>query len=221
MKATERRIFGITTLVCLLPLVFSLFVYRKLPDQVAIHWNALGQADGYASKAMAAFGLPALLLLAHLIVRYALLYDPKRENQAPVMRLLSLWIVPVLSCVLTPVTLLIAMDTPIAIERLGPVLVGAVFLLIGNYLPKSRQNYTIGIKLPWTLHDADNWNRTHRMAGPLWMVCGVLMMLSALLDFESTPWLIGLIVALPLSMALIPILYSFFLYRHTHKGGRA
>lgn len=221
MNVSERRTFWITSLVCLLPLLFAAWAYPRLPEQVAVHWNAVGQPDGYAPKAMAAFGLPALLLLVHLIIRFALLYDPKRQNQAPVMRLLSLWLVPVLSCLMTPATLLIAMGTQISIHRFVPALVGALFLVIGNYLPKIRQNYTMGIKLPWTLHDVDNWNKTHRLAGRLWMVCGVLMMLTALLDFAAVPWLAAPAVALPLVMALVPCVYSFLLYRRTHKGENA
>ncbi|HML48344.1 MAG TPA: SdpI family protein [Clostridia bacterium] len=220
MKAPDRKTLWITTAVCLLPLAFSIWAYPQLPEQVAVHWDAVGQPNGYASKAMAAFGLPAFLALIHLIVVFALRYDPRRRNQAPAMQHLSMWLVPVLSCVTIPVTLLIAMGKSVPIQRLVPALVGLLFLLVGNYLPKSRQNYTMGIKLPWTLHDADNWNKTHRMAGRLWMVCGALMMLATGFDFASAPWLVTPIVALLLIMVLVPCLYSFFLYRRMHGDER-
>ena len=79
-----------------------------------------------------------------------------------------------------------------------------MFIIIGNYLPKARQNYTIGIKIPWTLANEENWNRTHRLAGYLWMICGILMILISLTRFVPAEWL--------LIMVLVPCIYSFWLH---------
>ena len=87
-----------------------------------------------------------------------------------------------------------------------------MIIIIGNYLPKARQNYTIGIKIPWTLANEENWNRTHRLAGYLWMICGILMVLICLTQLVPSEWLIGII----LFMTLVPCVYSFWL--HTKKG---
>ena len=87
-----------------------------------------------------------------------------------------------------------------------------MFTIIGNYLPKARQNYTIGIKIPWTLANEENWNRTHRLAGYLWMACGILMIIMCLTRFVPFEWLIGLF----LIMVLVPCIYSCWL--HVGKG---
>ena len=92
------------------------------------------------------------------------------------------------------------------------ILVGILFIVIGNYLPKCRQNYTVGIKLPWTLHDEENWNRTHRLAGKIWMVGGLLFLLLAVSGYENT-------VIMPIIMLVIvfvPVVYSY-LYYVKHK----
>ncbi|MFA6774205.1 MAG: DUF1648 domain-containing protein, partial [Sphaerochaeta sp.] len=73
------RTLVVTTLVCLLPLVFSALVYAELPDRVAIHFNAAGEPDNFASKAFAAFGLPLLLTLLNVVLQVALKADPKRD----------------------------------------------------------------------------------------------------------------------------------------------
>ena len=83
-----------------------------------------------------------------------------------------------------------------------------MFIVIGNYLPKARQNYTIGIKIPWTLSDEDNWNRTHRLAGYLWMIGGIFLIIGALTGFVK----INLVLAIILLMILVPCIYSGVLY---------
>ncbi|MFL2019177.1 SdpI family protein [Weissella hellenica] len=70
-----------------------------------------------------------------------------------------------------------------------------------------KQNYTVGIKIPWTLHSKENWNRTHRFAAWLFLIVGIIMMINGF--FEQT-WL--LIVPI-LSIIILPIGYSFMLYR--------
>jgi uncharacterized membrane protein len=92
------------------------------------------------------------------------------------------------------------------------LLIGLLFIIIGNYLPKARQNYTIGIRIPWTLANEENWNRTHRLAGYLWMICGVLMILLCLTRLLPAPWTVGLL----LIMVLVPCGYSYWL--HARKG---
>jgi uncharacterized membrane protein len=89
---------------------------------------------------------------------------------------------------------------------------GLMFIVIGNYLPKARQNYTIGIKIPWTLADEENWNRTHRLAGRLWVASGILMVTIGLTRVVAAEWLAGMV----LTVALVPCAYSYWL--HTGKG---
>ena len=89
------------------------------------------------------------------------------------------------------------------------ILVGVVFIIIGNYLPKCRQSYTVGIKLPWTLASEDNWNRTHRMAGGLWMVGGAVVLLMGLTGKAY----VAVFLSVTAVMVLVPTIYSYLLYR--------
>ena len=95
------------------------------------------------------------------------------------------------------------------ISTVVPVFVGLLFLILGNYLPKIRQNRTVGIKLPWTLQSEENWNRTHRLSGFLWVLCGLVMIPLSLLRLWSG-WLFGALLAV---MVLIPTVYSYALHR--------
>ena len=88
-------------------------------------------------------------------------------------------------------------------------MVGILFVVIGNYLPKTKQSYTMGIKLPWTLASEENWNRTHRLAGFLWVIGGILLILLTLLRLWNT-WTFLLVI---IPMSVVPMIYSYLLYR--------
>ena len=104
-------------------------------------------------------------------------------------------------------TYAVALGQPVRVEIVMPILLGLVFIIIGNYLPKCKQNYTIGIKIPWTLDSEENWNKTHRFAGRIWVVCGFLMILTAFFDIF---WLF-FIFTIP--MVFGPLLYSYILHK--------
>ena len=95
------------------------------------------------------------------------------------------------------------------------LLMGVLFIFIGNLLPKMQQSYTMGIKLPWTLHNEENWNKTHRLSGKVWVIGGIIILSTAL-------WGNFLVLmATTLLMVLIPVVYSYCLYRKQtqNKGG--
>lgn len=210
---TKNNVIIWSSLICLLPIILSVLLYGELPEQIAIHWNAAGTPDNFVAKPYAAFGLPVFFLVVNLFSAFVLFHDPKRANTSKVMQLFALWTPPVLSLVAVPVTLFIAMGADIPIPLLASVLVGVVLCVCGNYLPKSRQNYTIGIRLPWTLDDADNWNKTHRMAGYLYMLGGILTIVGAF-AFRDKGYVMIVFIAV---IILAPILYSYMLYRKGSK----
>jgi uncharacterized membrane protein len=100
-----------------------------------------------------------------------------------------------------------ALGKEVKMESVLPVILGLLFTIIGNYLPKCKQNYTIGIKVPWTLDNEENWNRTHRLAGRLWVVCGLIILFTG---FFSLTWIL---LPIALLMVLVPFVYSYMLYR--------
>ena len=120
---------------------------------------------------------------------------------------LVLWIIPVLSVVLHAMTYAIALGKNVRMEVVMPVFMGIIFAFIGNYLPKCKQNYTIGIKIPWTLDSEENWNKTHRFAGILWVIGGLTVLV---LGFFGAVWVY---IPIMIAMTIVPVVYSFLLYR--------
>jgi len=205
----------LTSVICLLPIILSISVYDVLPERIAIHWNDAGEPDNFAPKAVAAFGLPLLFFAINLYSKVHLYNDPKRinNNHSQAVQMISTWIPPLLSLVSVPLSLFIAMGKDIPISVIIPVFTGIVLILCGNYLPKCRQNYTIGIKLPWTLHDIDNWNKTHRIAGYLWVLGGIMLIVGTFLSIDSVTWDISLSVLVVVPLIIVPLLYSYLLYK--------
>ena len=207
MIKKNLKILIITSIVILLPMIAGIALWNQLPQEIPYHWNAAGEVDGWASKAMAVFGTPALMLAFQWLAVVATLTDPKKQNHSQKVLQLIFWFIPMLTVVLSAVIYATAFGGKIRVEMIVPTLLGILFIATGNYLPKCQQNYTIGIKIPWTLHSEENWNRTHRLAGYVWVAGGVVMTLSG---FVNLFWL-----SLPaaLCMALIPVVYSFILSR--------
>ena len=209
-----RKLIIATTLITLLPILLGLILWNRLPDTVAVHWGADGQADGWAGKAYVVFGLPCLLAAIHLFAVLFTLNDPRRKNINKKPLMLVFWLIPVLSLVTNGIVYLTAMGADIDVFVICFVLIGIVFIVFGNYMPKLQQNYTVGIKMPWTLNSTENWNRTHRLGGRLFIVGGILMILGGfsggVLGEEGS---LILVFGIILLCAVIPCIYSFWLFR--------
>lgn len=201
------KVLLLTSVIILLPVLAGMVMWDQLPDRMPTHWNMQGEIDGWSSKPFAVFGLSLLMLGVQWLCVFATGMDPKRDSHSEKILHLVFWIIPVLSVVLYTLTYMAALGREVRMETVMPVLIGLLLTLVGNYLPKCRQNYTIGIKIPWTLNSEENWNRTHRFAGRLWVVCGFVVMFTGF--FGSFRW------TLPVMIVMVagPMVYSYLLYR--------
>ncbi len=201
------KVLLITSVAILLPMLAGIILWNQLPEKIPSHWNAVGEIDGWSSKPFAVFGLPLILLVAQWLCTLGVGADPKKNNHPEKILHLVLWIIPILSVVLHAVTYATALGKEVRMETVMPVFIGLLFAVIGNYLPKCKQNYTIGIKIPWTLNSEENWNKTHRFSGRLWVICGIAIMLTG---FFGGFWVFLPIVLL---MVIVPLIYSYVLNR--------
>ena len=205
MKKYKKRII-ISSIITLLPILAGLILWNRLPDTIATHFGNDNVANGWSSKPFVVFAMPLLLLGLHLFTLFVTMNDPKRKNISEKMFGFLIWFVPVLSVFIFSITYCNALGMNVNIGMAVNIIVGIVFLVIGNYLPKCKQNYTAGIRIPWTLNSTENWNRTHRLAGWLFMLGGILFFLNAFLQWSGMFFVIIVI-------ALLPEVYSFLLYK--------
>jgi len=196
----------ITSVITLLPILLGLILWDRLPEQIATHFDANGVADDWSSRGFAVFGLPLILLAVQWLCMLGTAADPKQKNISGKAITLVLWIIPVVSLLCNAAVYAYALEIPFNMATGIGIFIGIVFLVIGNYLPKSRQNYTMGIKIPWTLHDENNWNATHRFAGRLYMVLGLLVIALSICGLLA--WMLPILIA----CVLVPVLYSYVYY---------
>lgn len=209
LKHHKKKLI-LSSLGILLPIFIGLLLWNQLPDQMATHWNASGEADGWSGKAFSVFALPLIILPAHWICLFVTTLDTKNHEQSRKALNMIFWIMPIVSVCSSGLIYSTALGHPLEPSSLLMGMVGLSFALIGNYLPKVKQNYTLGIKVPWALQDEENWNATHRFAGKLWMAGGVILVVMAFFPME---WTVIPIVIILLALAIGSVLYSYLYYQ--------
>ena len=206
MLKNRKFLLILTTVVVLLPMIVGLCLWSVLPDSLATHFDETGTADGWSSKAFAVFALPLFIFACHWLCIGCTLADPKAQNISEKIFSLIAWICPAVSLFSGTAIYSAALGISLNVASAGNLLMAILFIVLGNYLPKCKPNYTVGIKLPWTLHDEENWRRTHRFAGYLWMIGGVILLATA---FLPNVWIL---LPVLLILAFAPMLYSYILY---------
>ena len=207
----------LTIVVTLLPILLGLLLWSKLPDQVPMHWGINGEVDGWESKARAVFFMPCFCAAMQLFLLVMTSIDPRKKAIHCKPMMVVIWLIPVLSLVMNVAIYLIALGFKVNMVEIILVLLGAFFVLLGNYMPKLKKNYTVGIKVPWALNSEENWIRTHRFGGKVYVVTGIVCIITGLLVN-----LIGENVAFVIIMVLIfggsflTMGYSYWLYKYKH-----
>lgn len=206
MIKKNKGMLILTSIVILVPIIIGVLLWNRLPKQVPTHWDINGEVDGWSSRGFAVFGFPCLLLVLHWVCFLASMADPKRDAYTKKMLTLVLWICPVISLLVGSLIYTKCLGYDLNVGVVMSMIVGLMFLIIGNLLPKMRQSYTMGIKLPWTLANEENWNKTHRFSGKVWVIGGIITMATA---FVGSFWiLLGVLIV----MVALPTIYSFRLH---------
>ena len=148
MLKANRKTMIITSILTILPMLIGIIYWDRLPDVMATHFGFNNEANGFSSKTFAVFGIPLILLAVLWLGAIVTAYDPKRQNISPKMFSLVLWIAPVISLIAAATMYPVNLGYEVDITFFSELLLGLMFIIIGNYLPKARQNYTIGIKIP-------------------------------------------------------------------------
>lgn len=217
MLKKYKKTLIVSSLVTLLPIAVGLLLWNRFPEHAIIHWGWNGQPDGWATIPTLILTPPLLLLLTQWLCIWITQKDPgnKGRNQKPLT--LVLWIIPLLSNVTSGILYALALGLEFSPVTWMIVPMGLMFAAIGNYLPKTKMNSTMGIKVIWAYTSEANWNATHRFAGKLWVAGGFLVAASAFLPGEAA--IIAMIVILA-AISIVPILYSRKFYQKEYADGK-
>ncbi|CAA7600382.1 Domain of unknown function DUF1648 [Acididesulfobacillus acetoxydans] len=209
------RLFQIlSALIVILMFALSLWAYPKLPARVPSHWNAAGEVNGYNTPFVGAFLMPVLTLGIWLLFWLIPRIDPRKANYRLMNKVF--WLINFVT-----VLFLGLLHTGIIFAALGLLRTGLVpafilggigflFIVLGNYMGKVKFNYFFGIRTPWTLANEEVWYKTHRAAGPAWVIGGLILLFSSFLPKQFT---VPLVFAVVLVLALGSMVYSYILYQ--------
>lgn len=202
----------LVTLLLVLAVTWVLaFVYEpKLPEEVPTHWNIDGEIDGYTAKPWGVFMLPLISTLTSLLLMLLPLVAPKGFQLGAAKKVYEI-IVLVVALFMLGVMLLsfhAALNQDVDMNQWIMVGLGALFLILGNYLSKVPKNFFLGIRTPWTLASDEVWYKTHRLGSWVFVLVGLLVILGSFLNWPFA-WLMGLLAG----SGLILVIYSLLAYR--------
>lgn len=211
MTPKYRKIFSAILIVTFISAVMQICFLPTLPDTIPIHWNAAGEADSYGSKWFVLL-FAALPFITVGLMRFIPKIDPKRENYEKHMDVyvISTVLVAMLLTIVGWAVVLSAENASFPMEQIIPGLMGVIFVIIGNYMPRIRHNYSFGIRTSWTLASETVWKKTHRVGGICFMVFGAVMILQAV--FPSAI-LAALSMALVIGSVIWLTVYSWYLWK--------
>lgn len=193
-------------------LMIGLYFYPQLPDRMPTHWGIDGVANGWSSKNFAIFFFPGLILFLYILLNVLPLIDPRRadiENFADFYFEFKAVLTVLLSAFYL-MMIFAGLGYEINVGRYVLWGMGVLFFVIGRLMPKTEQNYTIGIRLPWTLHSVAVWEKTHQLAGRLFKFLAVLCLIAGWRPGAGAFWaLIGGISVL----LLILVVFAYSKYR--------
>jgi uncharacterized membrane protein len=209
-----RSILWAAVVTALAGFIVSAWAWGQIPDgaQIAIHWGPSGEANGFAPKSVGLLLMPAMSLGIGALLAFLPRIDPRRANllrsgaayQAIAIGALLLMLALHIAAVLS------ATGQRVDMARIVPVGVGMLFLVIGNYLGKTRSSWFLGIRTPWTLSSERSWTKTHRLGGYLFAAFGAMMVVVGVIDPQAMVW--ALIPGLAV-VAGVPIVYSYLVWR--------
>ncbi|HHV19131.1 MAG TPA: SdpI family protein [Thermoanaerobacterales bacterium] len=196
--------------------ILGYFFYPYLPERVPSHWNISGQVDGYSSRTFHVLFFPSMILALYVLMSFAPILDPRPENYKKFQGVYEgfRWVMVGFLIVLYVVTTLFALGFPISIGRIVRFCIGVLLIFIGNYFGKIKHNYTFGIKTPWTLASEEVWNKTHRVSGPLWVVAGLVWIISVFIP-EKQSFVVSMGVLFLVSF--YGFIYSYILFQKLKK----
>jgi uncharacterized membrane protein len=211
-----------TTIIVLLliavAILAGLMLWNRLPDQMASHWGANDQVNGYISKFWGVFLLPLITLGMFLLFLAIPAIDPLKANIAQFRGAFNLFIVLIVAFMVYLYGLTLAWNlgyTSFQVSKAMLPAIGLLFIFIGFMMRQAKRNFFIGIRTPWTLSSDTVWNETHRLGAVLFMISGVLAFIGAFFGGTTAFWLMFIPI---IGSTLFLLIYSYVLYQRETRA---
>jgi uncharacterized membrane protein len=190
----------------------SIIAYPQLPERMPTHWSASGDVNGWSSRLWGAWLVPLIMAVVWLVMRAIPHIDPRRANYEKFSGMYDALVILVLVFMLVMHIIVLAAGTgtPVPMDRIMMPLVGVFIAAIGFLIPRAAPNWFVGIRTPWTLTSDLSWQRTHKLAGPLFTAFGVLMIAAGFFAPERAIWVL---VTAAVALVLFLFVYSYQVWK--------
>lgn len=202
MKNVNWKILIITSIVCLLPIVLGIIFYQQLPEQIPVHFNINNEADNYASKNFALFGIPIILTGLQIFCCVITDWKENKETQRPRFITIIKWLIPILSIVISTILIEIPLGSTVDVRKSICLVIGILFIVTGNYLPKMSYEMAKG-KIHPMPKDEGEYRQMVRMLGYTFVISGIALLVSILFP----PIFAATVMAVLVVTILIEMLY--------------
>jgi uncharacterized membrane protein len=201
-----------SALIIAAAIAMSAAAYPRLPDRVPVHWGMSGQPDRLGSRFEGTVLLPFVMIAMWLLLRFLPRIDPRASNYAKMQSAYDFTVNATMTMLLLIHAMVLAagLGYAVPVARIGPILLGALFVAIGNVLPRARPNWWFGIRTPWTLTNDRVWARTHRVGGYVMTAAGIMIIAGAALP---DTWPFAVLIAASAIAAIGTIVYSYVAWR--------
>ncbi len=208
IKSNKIKV-ALSLLITLLPMFVGICFWGKISEA--------HEAIMRSVKIMAVFVIPMIMCVLNALCIVVTHFDMKRVEQSKKIVAMALWIMPIISIYVSMIFYSVLLGWDINIVFFTALIMGVLFIILGNYMPKSKQNRTFGLKICWTLANEDNWNATHRFAGKLWFFAGFAVIFAGFLPIVPLIITFFVIVA---AATVIPVIYSYRYYKNNVESGK-
>ncbi|MBR3792223.1 MAG: DUF1648 domain-containing protein [Clostridia bacterium] len=202
MKFFKWRVFIITSIVCLLPILLGIALWDKLPDVMAIHFNFYGVADNFAPKGCVVFGLPVLMVALQAFCCFMNDTNVQKNKEIKKFEAVTKWIIPCVTVFLYIVTLGYSLGWDLDIRKAVAFIVGVLFIVTGKYLPEFDSINGFNI-------EKEKARKINRFIGYETVIMGILFLISILLP----PVCLMICLFLLIPYAIISIVYGIIIGR--------
>lgn len=216
-RISYKKMLGFSAVILTIMAALAGWAWMQLPADASIpvHWNAAGEADRFGGKFEGLIMMPLVALGLTILLAIVPSISPKGEN---IQRSGTAYSVLWCATLLLLLALYIASLTEIlgwftnALQLTLSTVFGIFFIVLGNYMGKIRHNYMFGVRTPWTIASEQSWNKTHRITGRIWVIVGILTLLTGLfvsVALSSYIMLIGI-----LGSTLFALIYSYIVWKN-------
>lgn len=202
-------------IVFLISAIIGVIIFPQLPERIPVNFGVTGEANRFGSR-WAIFMTPGINLLLIFFADVLRKIDPKAENyrKFEAQYYNVLFIVSLIMFGVQLLTIFYVLGYEVNIARVMPIIMGLMFIFLGNAMPKFKHNYFVGIKTSWTLASEKVWYLTHRLAGKIWVVGGIIALFSALLPVDYIIWAF---IVITIIIVLIPMVASYYFFTKHEK----